>query len=103
MKQGSALPFKCFLPGNIIAYLNIDFLAASLRNKIYFFLIEFSDVNVIVTAKKLNADHVLVDSAVIDISAAKNCVTDTRIAQIELFGVFKVSLPADIIASDVLK
>ena len=37
----------CFLPGNAVAYLNINLLAASLSNKVDSLLIELADINII--------------------------------------------------------
>ena len=40
-------PFKGFLPGNIITYLNIDFLAAPLSNKVNFLLIKLANIDIV--------------------------------------------------------
>ena len=42
-----AFSLKCFLPGNVVADLNIKFLVASLSNKVDFLLIELADINII--------------------------------------------------------
>ena len=38
LKQRRAFSLKCFLPGNVVADLNIKLLAASLSNKVDFLL-----------------------------------------------------------------
>jgi len=60
LKQRRAFSLKCFLPGNVVADLNIKLLAASLRNKVDFFLVELADINIISPAKKLNANDVFI-------------------------------------------
>ena len=40
LKQRRAFSLKCFLPGNVVADLNVNLLAASLSYKVDFFLIE---------------------------------------------------------------
>lgn len=70
LKQWRTFSFKCFLPGNVVAYLNIDLLAASLNNKIDFLLIELADINIVSTAKKFDANDVFVYSAIVYISAS---------------------------------
>lgn len=54
------LSLKCFLPGNVVADLNINLLAASLSNKVDFLLIELADINIVSTAKKLDANDVFI-------------------------------------------
>ena len=60
LKQRRAFSLKCFLTGNVVAYLNINLLAASLSNKVDFLLIEFADINIVSTAKKLDANDVFI-------------------------------------------
>ena len=47
LKPRKAFSLKCFLPGNVVADLNIKLLAASLSNKVDFILIELADINII--------------------------------------------------------
>ena len=47
LKPRKAFSLKCFLPGNVVADLNIKLLAASLSNKVDFILIELVDINII--------------------------------------------------------
>jgi len=47
LKPRKAFSLKCFLPGNVVADLNIKFLVASLSNKVDFLLIELADINII--------------------------------------------------------
>lgn len=103
LKQWGTFPFKDILPGNIIAYLNIDFLTPPLCHKIHFLLIKFSNINIIPTSKQLHTNHILIYSAIVHISAAKNRIADTGITQIELFRVFKIFLAMNIIALNVIK
>ena len=63
LKQRSVFSLKCFLPGNVVADLNINLLAASLSNKVDFLLIELADINIISTAKKLDTNDVFIYSA----------------------------------------
>ena len=60
VKQWRAFSLKCFLPGNVVADLNINLLAASLSNKVDFLLIELADINIVSTAKKLDANDVFI-------------------------------------------
>ena len=92
LKQRRAFSLKCFLPGNVVADLNINLLAASLSNKVDFLLIELADINIVSTAKKLDANDVFIYSAVIHISASQYCISNTAVTQIELFRAFKVFL-----------
>ena len=56
LKQRRAFSLKCFLPGNVVADLNINLFATSLSNKVDFLLIELADIDIISTAKKLDAN-----------------------------------------------
>ena len=47
LKPRKAFSLKCFLPGNVVADLNIKLLVASLSNKVDFLLIELADINII--------------------------------------------------------
>ena len=60
LKQRRTFSLKCFLPGNVVADLNINLLAASLSNKVDFLLIELADINIVSTAKKLDANDVFI-------------------------------------------
>ena len=60
LKQRRVFSLKCFLPGNVVADLNINLLAASLSNKVDFLLIELADIDIVSTAKKLAANDVFI-------------------------------------------
>ena len=60
LKQRRVFSLKCFLSGNVVADLNINLLAASLSNKVDFLLIELADINIVSTAKKLDANDVFI-------------------------------------------
>ena len=60
LKQWRTLSFKCFLPGNVVADLNINLLAASLSNKVDLLLIELADIDIVSTAKKFDANDVFI-------------------------------------------
>ena len=60
LKQRRVVSLKCSLPGNVVADLNIKFPAASLSNKVDFLLIELADINIVSTAKKLDANDVFI-------------------------------------------
>ena len=60
LKQRRVFSLKCLLPGNVVADLNINLLAASLGNKVDFLLIELADINIVSTAKKLDANDVFI-------------------------------------------
>lgn len=66
LKQRRAFSLKCFLPGNTVADLNIKLLAASLSNKVDFLLIELADINIVSTAKKLDANDVFISFATVN-------------------------------------
>ena len=68
LKQRRVFSLKCFLPGNVVADLNINLLAASLSNKVDLLLIELADIDIVSTAKKLDANNVFIYSAIIKIS-----------------------------------
>ena len=76
LKQRRAFSLKCFLPGNVVADLNINLLAASLSNKVDFLLIELADINIVSTAKKLDANDVFIWS-----SAFKNTIINSTFWQ----------------------
>ena len=63
----SALSHLEILRPHTVADLNINLLAASLSNKVDFPLIELADINIISTAKKLDANDVFIYSAIIHI------------------------------------
>ena len=63
----SALNHLEILRPHTVADLNINLLAASLSNKVDFPLIELADINIISTAKKLDANDVCIYSAIIHI------------------------------------
>ena len=44
LKPRKAFSLKCFLPGNVVADLNIKLLVASLSNKVDFLLIELANI-----------------------------------------------------------
>ena len=55
LKQRRAFSLKCFLPGNVVADLNINLLAASLSNKVDLLLIELADIDIVIcTENKKN-------------------------------------------------
>ena len=60
LKERRAFSLKCFLTGNVVAYLNIKLLAASLSNKVDLLLIELADIDIVSTAKKLAANDVFI-------------------------------------------
>ena len=60
LKQRRAFSLKCFLPGNVVADLNINLFATSLSNKVDLLLIELADIDIISTAKKLDANDVFI-------------------------------------------
>ena len=68
LKQRRAFSLKCFLPGNVVADLNINLLAASLSNKVDLLLIELADIDIVSTAKKFDANDVFIYSAVTSVS-----------------------------------
>ena len=103
LKQRGTFSLKCFLPGNVVAYLNINLLAASLSNKVDFLLIELTDINIVSTAKKFNTDHILIDSAIVHISASQYCISNAAVAQIELLRAFKIFLASNIVPFNVVK
>ena len=81
LKQRRAFSLKCFLPGNVVTDLNINLLAASLSNKVDLLLIELADIDIVSTAKKLDANDVFIYSAVIHISASQYCISNTAVTQ----------------------
>ena len=60
LKQRRTFSLKCLLPGNVVADLKIKLLATSLSNKVDFLLIELADINIVSTAKKLDANDVFI-------------------------------------------
>ena len=60
LKQRRVFSLKCFLPRNVVADLNINLLAASLSNKVDLLLIELADIDIVSTAKKLDANDVFI-------------------------------------------
>ena len=49
LKQRRVFSLKCFLPGNVVADLNINLLAASLSDKVDLLLIELADIDIVST------------------------------------------------------
>ena len=103
LKQRRAFSLKCFLSGNVVADLNINLLAASLSNKVDLLLIELADIDIVSTAKKLDANDVFIYSAVIHISASQYCISNTTVTKIELFRAFKVFLASDVVSLNIIK
>ena len=56
-------------------------------NKVDFLLIELADIDIISTAKKLDANDVFIYSAIIHISASQYCISNAAVTQIELLRV----------------
>ena len=79
------------------------FLTAFLGYKINFFLIQLSNINIVTTAQKFDADHIFINSAVIHISAAQDCITNPRITQIEFLGAFQILLATNIISLNIIE
>ena len=71
-----------------VADLNINLLAASLSNKVDFPLIELADINIISTAKKLDANDVFIYSAIIHILSA-NSIYKMSLSKIQNFLFFE--------------
>lgn len=103
LQKGRDLPLKGLLPGEVIADLNINFLAPPLRNEIDLFLIELSDINLVAPAKQLHADHVFIEPPVIQIPVSEDSVAKPAVAEIEFFGIFQIFFSANIIALDVIE
>ena len=103
LKQRLAFSFKCFRIRNIIADLNINFVASPLRYEINFFLIQLPDIYVKSPSKQFNADHVLICSAIVHIPASQNGIPDPCVAQIKFLCTFQILLSADIVALDIIK
>ena len=90
LKQRRAFSLKCFLHGNVVADLNIKLLATSLSNKVDFLLIELANINIISTAKKLDANDVFIYSAIIYISASEYCISNNSFLMLN-YQIFKES------------
>ena len=60
--------------------------------------LEFTDINIISTTKKLDANDVFIYSAIIHISASQYCISNTAVTKIELFRAFKVFLTSDVVS-----
>src|SRR5699024_2674391 len=103
LKQRRAFSLKCFLPGNVVADLNINLFATSLSNKVDFLLIELADIDIISTAKKLDTNNVFIYSAIVYISASQYCISNTAVTQIELFRAFKVYHTSHVISLIIIK
>ena len=103
LQQRSTFPLEGFRAGDIVADLDVDFFAAFLDNKVDLLLIQLSYIHIISPAQKFDADHVFINSPVIHISAAQDCIPDTGIAEIELFGTFQILLTPDIKTLDIIE
>ena len=103
LQKGTAFALESVRRCNIVAYLNIDFFVTLLYNEVDFFLVQLSDIHIIPTAQKFNADHVFIHPAVIHISASQNGITDTCITQIKLYRAFQLFSTPDVIALNVVK
>ena len=75
LKQRRVFSLKCFLPGNVVADLNINLLAASLSDKVDLLLIELADIDIVSTAKKLDANNVFIYSAISASLCLRHCST----------------------------
>ena len=95
LKQRGTFFLKCFLPGNVITYLNINFFAAPLSNKVNFLFIELADIDIVSTAKKFDANDILINSAIVHISASQNCVSNTAVTQIKFLRAFEIFCSRD--------
>ena len=84
----SALSHLEILRPHTVADLNINLLAASLSNKVDFPLIELADINIISTAKKLDANDVFIYSAIIHILSA-NSICKMSLSKIQNFLFFE--------------
>src|SRR5699024_12395057 len=97
LKQRRAFSLKCFLPGNVVADLNITLFATSLSNKVDFLLIELADIDIISTAKKLDTNNVFIYSAIVYISASQYCISNTAVTHIALCSAFKAVRPSGVV------
>ena len=84
----SALSHLEILRPHTVADLNINLLAASLSNKVDFPLIELADINIISTAKNLDANDVFIYSAIIHILSA-NSICKMSLSKIQNFLFFE--------------
>ena len=103
LQKWGYFPLKSFFFGNIITHLNINFFAASLCDKVDFFLIQLSYVNIISAAKQLDAYYIFIDPAIIHISAAENCITNSAVTEIKFFRVRKILFSSNIVAFNIVK
>ena len=103
LKQRRAFSLKCFLPGNVVADLNINLLAASLSDKVDLLLIELADIDIVSTAKKFDANDILINSAIVHISASQNCVSNAAVTQIKFLRAFEIFPATNIVSLNIIK
>ena len=87
----------------LVLYLDIQLFITLDRHKIYFFLIQYADINFIFSAQQLYGDDVFQDSAVIEILGAELCVAEGMVTEIILVIRAQILLALDVISSDFVK
>ena len=103
-RRGSSLECQnCFFVYPIIDSNLKNFLAAFLNNKVNFLLIKLSNIDIVSPAKQFNTNDVLIYSAVIHISSAKDSITNTGITQIKFLGAFKLFPAMNVITLNIIK
>ena len=103
LQQWRIFSFKGFMILDVVADLYIYFLATFLRYKINLFLIQLPNIHIISPAKKFNAYHILINPAIIKISASKNSIPDTSVTKVKLLGTFQIPFPSYIVALYIVK
>ena len=96
-------PLECLQAGDIITYLNIKLLVSTYGNKVNFFLVQFSNIDLITSAHQFNADDVLIHPTIVKVSPTQYGEADTGIAQIVFHGRFQVLLSANIVSAYVIE
>lgn len=89
--------------GYVIRNLNINFFVSFDRNEIYFFFIQYTDVNFIASAKKLYRNNIFQHSSVIEVFRSEFGVTERVVAQVIFIVGRQILFAADIVSSDFVK
>ena len=102
-QQWRNLAFKCLVRADVVAHLNVEFLAPLDYHKVYFLFIEHTDVYLVSAAQQLDGHHVLVYASPIHITCTKKRIFKRMVRQVILLAALKVFLTANVVSTNFIE
>ena len=103
LKQGRNLTFKGLFIADVVRHLYINLLVALDGNKVDFFFVKHTDIDLVSSAEQLYGNHIFKDSAVVHILRAELGIAESVVAQIILIVAGKILLALNVISADFIK